>query len=134
MTQKTADYKPAKEEIRVALRGFLNAVLGNDLLLKIGRCADDGKDGLKDREMYKDADVPPNVIWSGSPQKAAWLEKALIRAAWKQFPKRCTNEQEGGGGIGEDATHHVHLVGWKPTIERLVDIYCALIKRELGDD
>jgi hypothetical protein len=112
-----ADYKPTDDELEVAIKGFMEIVEAKKRIFKIGRCADDGKGGLVDRKMYKDASAITS-IWQGSAAKASWIEKALTRYAWEHFKHRCLNKQAGGGKPGKPTdTHHVYVVEWKATDE-----------------
>jgi hypothetical protein len=112
--EKQADYKPSEEEILNAIDAYVAAVANSSNIFKIGRCARDGFRGLQHREMYEDHESITE-IFSGSREKAAWLERALTEWALRNQPDRCINEKAGGGGMGEAEDHVVYIVQWKPT-------------------
>ena len=124
------DYEPRAEEKEAAGRSFLRLVHSNNKIFKVGRCADDGRGGLKDRDMY-DGCEGIRTIWTGAPGKASWLEKWLTRSAWKRYPDRCLNEKAGGGPCGEDPDHHVYVVLWAPTPDLAEDVQLTRLLRDI---
>ncbi|MFI5301674.1 MAG: hypothetical protein ACHREM_26600 [Polyangiales bacterium] len=126
------DYEPTQLEKKAAGAAFLKLISAGNDVFKIGRCADDGRGGLADRDMYADA-VSIDTIWNGSSGKVSWLEKWLIRYAWKRLKTRCRNEQEGGGGTGTSSVHHVYVVRWTATPELVDEIQLMTLLREIDE-
>ncbi len=130
--EKSADYRPTPEEVREAITAFRGLVNSSTNVFKVGRCDSAGFNNLQYRDMYGDC-LSITQIWSGSPQKAKWLEERLIAASWKTHPSRCANEQLGGGGVGDGSTHVVYVVEWPPIDKRVTEVWYHWILREFGE-
>lgn len=105
MYASTQTRKPTDHKIRRARRKFRKLIRSTRGAFIVGRCGTT----VCDERWSKYAPGPVFTIETGSAGVVSWLEVDLTEIGMNEFPRRCRNQQVGGGPQSDELKHTVYV-------------------------